>query len=150
MTIKVGFTQLYLHTTNTETFPLHTSWTIKKHETMWSMKQEPHLPPLLERLQKPGDRCLLLSTGVFDSIHMAHFSIFFCKTYRPKGIKSLTHDSPVQKLLGNPEYMLSGSEHPSHSQPLKSEDQLTHRADIHNSGNPEVTSKRPGHTLLLF
>lgn len=78
--IKVGFNQLYLHKKNTETFLLHISYTIKKHETVWPMKQEPHLPPLLELLQKPNDKRLFSSTGVSDSfMHLARFSIFFYK-----------------------------------------------------------------------
>lgn len=102
--IKGGFSQLYLHTTNTETFLLHISWTIKKHETVWSMKQEPHLPPLLELVQKPGDRYLFLSTGVFWLLR-THGSLQCIllqdePNSRPKGIKSLGHDSPWAEALG--------------------------------------------------
>lgn len=84
---------------------------------------------------------------------MARFSAFFYKTSQTADQKASSPSATTAlglKLLDNPEYMLSGSERPSHSQPLTSEDQLTHRADIHNSGNPEVTSKRPGHAWPLF
>lgn len=142
----------YLHKKSPETSLLHTSCTIKTHEAVWPLKQEPHVPPLLERLQKPDDRCLVLSSGVWLLHTHGSLPCILLQDMLnnwPKGIKPLTHHGVVLKLLDTPEYTLSGSELPSHPQPLKSEGRFTHRADIPNRRNPEVTSKRLGHTLPL-
>lgn len=109
MAMKVGFTQLYLHKKN-RNVPAPLSCTIKKHETMWPMKQEPYLPPLLEPylppllelLQKPGNRCLFLSTGVSTPSYTWLASVYSSIRHAEqlaKGIKPLTHNSTVLKLL---------------------------------------------------
>lgn len=165
-TMKVGFTQLYLYQGKKKKKEPKTRWilislAIKKHETM---KKRTISLTIVRTTPEIGWEMPLLNHRNIWPLHF--YGSLQCTlsqdrlNSRLKDIKSLSHNTVLKLLVHSCPLAFSVCAPPhvpnswifnkDWGQGMKSQGQFTHRADIHNSHNPKVTSKRIGHISSVF